>query len=255
MRSYITNERGESIGTRDMIRASQIIFDDGRNLENVIKDIEKKIDELKKDSPYTAIIHNQYEFDDWVRHADDKNYNYVLLYPGEYILDKKKHLRGLSFSAYDNKTISLTGSSEETPKIICIDTGGIYGNGGWKDAKISNVDIEYRFTENYEDVPTQIEGLATFQKLDNVNILITTNEYTKNVKEIYGFYMCENINNCSITIKDEGQSDSQRLLYGFISCKNGQGNRVILESNMDTTVKQFASNCVNIEKNENSYYA
>ena len=255
MRSYITNERGESIGTRDMIRASQIIFDDGRNLENVIKDLEKKIDELKKDSPYTAIIHNQFEFDDWVRHADDKNYNYVLLYPGEYILDKKKHPRGLSFSSNDNKTISLTGSSEETPKIICIDTEGIYGNGGWKDAKISNVNIEYRFTENYEDVPTQIDGLSAFQKLDNVNILITTNEYTKNVKEICGFYMCENINNCSITIKDEGQSDSQRLLYGFISCKNAQGNRVILESNMDTTVKQFASNCVNIEKNENSYYA
>ena len=255
MRSYITNERGESIGTRDMLRASQIIFDDGRNLENVIKDIEKKIDELKKDSPYTAIIHNQLEFDDWVRHADDKNYNYVLLYPGEYILDKKKHPRGLVFSANDNKTISLTGSTEETPNIICIDTAGIYGNGGWKDAKISNVNIEYRFTENYEDIPTHFDGLTTFQKLDNVNILITTNDYTKNVKEICGFCNCENINNCSITIKDEGQHDSQRLLYGFFYCINAKGNRVILESNIDTTVKQFATKCVNIEKTNNSYYA
>lgn len=255
MRTYITNERGESIGTRDMIRASQITFDDGRNLENVIKDLEKKIDELKKDSPYTAIIHNQFEFDDWVRHADDRNYNYVLLYPGEYILDKKKHSRGLSFSAHDNKTISLTGSSEETPKIICIDTGGIYGNGGWKDAKISNVDIEYRFTENYEDVPSHIDGLYAFQKLDKVNITITTNEYTKNVKEIYGFWNCENINNCSITIKDEGPHDSQRLLYGFLRCKNAQGNRVILESSADTTVKQFATDCLNIKTTDNSYYA
>ena len=99
MRTHTSNKCSESIGTRAMIKASLITFEDGRNLENVIKDIEKKIDELKKDSPYTAIIHNQFEFDDWVRHADDKNYNYVLLYPGEYILDKKKHPRGLSFSS------------------------------------------------------------------------------------------------------------------------------------------------------------
>lgn len=255
MRTHTSNKCSESIGTRAMIKASLITFEDGRNLENVIKDLEKKIDELKKDSPYTAIIHNQYEFDDWVRYADEKDYTHVLLYPGEYIFDKKNHQTGLVFSSHDNKTISLTGSSEETPKIICIDTDGIYGNGGMKNVKINNVDIEYRFTENYDDVLTQINGITAFQKLDNVNILITTNEYIKNVREIYGFYNCDNINNCSITIKDEGQHESQRLLYGFSYCKNAQGNRVILESNMDTTVKQFATNCINIEKTNNSYYA
>ena len=55
MRTHTSNKCSESIGTRAMIKASLITFEDGRNLENVIKDLEKKIDDLKSGAKSSLI--------------------------------------------------------------------------------------------------------------------------------------------------------------------------------------------------------
>jgi len=241
-----------------MYLASQIVLDDGRILENVIKDIEKSISELKKESPYTFIIHNQDEFNDWVRRksSDDSDYTHVLMYPGEYIFDPSVYSKCIALDHNTHKTITLTGSPEGTTKIICFDHDmGMFGNCGWKDAIISNIDIDMRFTENYDNISSDLIGLFDFQKIENVNLTIFLDDHLKNLKEVAAVSRCKNINNCNFTIKDSGNYDYQRLIYGFLRSENGHGNRVIIETQSDTAVKQFQSGCADIEKSDNSYYA
>ena len=240
-----------------LLSASQIVLEDGRFLENVIKDMERKIDELKRDSPYTYIIHNQDEFNDWVlrKNDDEIDYSNVLMYPGEYIFDSKLNSQLINLNHTKKKTLSLNGSTDGRTKIICIDKYlGAHGNGGWENAILNNIDIEMRFTKEYENVMEFICGLMSFNKIENVNLTIVLNDNIKNVKEVNAVCSCENINNCNFTIKDDGSYTNQRLFYGFLKSNYGYGNRVIIETQSDAAIKQFQSGCFEIEEKNNSYY-
>lgn len=241
-----------------MFRASQIVLEDGRILENVIKDMERKIDELKRDSPYTYIIHNQDEFNDWVlrKRDDETDYSNVLMYPGEYIFDPNLKSNVINLDHTKKKTLSLTGSTDGRTKIICIDHYvGAHGNGSYQDAILNNIDIEMQFTKDYENIMEGIYGLMSFNKIENVNLTILLNDNVKNIKEVTAVHSCKNINNCNFTIKDTGSYTNQRLFYGFLKSTYGYGNRVIIETQSDAVIKQFQSGCYEVEEKNNSYYA